>query len=519
MSAFRTPRWPRAALSGMAAAALLSAVLPTAPPARAAARSGPPVPARYAHQRLNWQPCTAKPSLECAHMTVPRDWHHPGSGADLTVAVSRHRAADPARRRGVLMMAAGGPGASGLTRPADFAVRSPAVGAVYDVVGFDQRGIGSSTPVRCQTDAEFQDFYAHDFRDRSPAALRGVLDRSRQLVAGCLRRSGDLIPWLTTEQAVRDMDLFRALLGVRKISYYGPSYATWLGAYYATEFPQRVERAVLDSNLDFSGTWQDVEGGQPRSFQRRFERDFLPWIARYDSTYHYGRTAAAAKARWEARRRALRDHPLTVGSLTIGPNQLDNAMLQNIYNARQQFPQLASALSALDHWPSATPAERTLAGKVFGTYLSPGFAAAFFSVTCNDTPWRRDLGHWIRRSAEDTAAHPLAGARELAYAATCASWPVPAAPRVRVTGRGLPTTLMLNSVHDPATYYEGALAAHRALRGSRLVTVTGGGDHGQYQNGNACVDGIVNAYLLDGAAPEHDVACAAGPLPAPPGRG
>ncbi|WP_262371196.1 alpha/beta hydrolase [Streptomyces sp. WAC01526] len=140
-------------------------------------------------------------------------------------------------------------------------------------------------------------------------------------------------------------------------------------------------------------------------------------------------------------------------------------------------------------------------------------------MTCNDTPWRRDLGHWIRRSAEDTAAHPLAGARELAYAATCASWPVPAAPRVRVTGKGLPTTLMLNSVHDPATYYEGALAAHRALRGSRLVTVTGGGDHGQYQNGNACVDGIVDAYLLDGAAPEHDVACAAGPLPVPPGRG
>lgn len=140
-------------------------------------------------------------------------------------------------------------------------------------------------------------------------------------------------------------------------------------------------------------------------------------------------------------------------------------------------------------------------------------------MTCNDTPWRGDLGYWIRRSGEDTAAHPLAGARELAYAATCAAWPVPAAPRVRVTGKGLPTTLMLNSEHDPATYYEGALAAHRALRGSRLVTVTGGGDHGQYQNGNSCVDGLVNAYLLDGAAPEHDMTCAADPLPVPSGRG
>lgn len=110
MSAFRKTRWPVAALSGAVAAALMSAVLPAAPTARAAAPSKPSVPARYVQQHLNWQPCAAKPSLECARMTVPRDWHHPGTGADLTVEVSRHRAADPARRRGVLMMAAGGPG-------------------------------------------------------------------------------------------------------------------------------------------------------------------------------------------------------------------------------------------------------------------------------------------------------------------------------------------------------------------------------------------------------------------------
>ncbi|MGW7575610.1 alpha/beta hydrolase [Streptomyces sp. NPDC054765] len=96
MSAFRKTRWPAAALSGTVAAALMSAVLPSVLPARAADRSGPPVPARCTHQRLHWQPCTAKPSLECASTTVPRDWHHPGTGSGLTVEVSRHRAADPA---------------------------------------------------------------------------------------------------------------------------------------------------------------------------------------------------------------------------------------------------------------------------------------------------------------------------------------------------------------------------------------------------------------------------------------
>ncbi|MCM2423410.1 alpha/beta hydrolase [Streptomyces sp. RKAG293] len=86
---------------------------------------------------------------------------------------------------------------------------------------------------------------------------------------------------------------------------------------------------------------------------------------------------------------------------------------------------------------------------------------------------------------------------------------------MKVTGAGLPTILMVNSVHDPATSYEGAVAAHRQLRGSRPVTVTGGGDHGQYLNGNACVDGIVTGYLLTGAAPAHDTSCPANPLPAP----
>ncbi|MGG7570646.1 alpha/beta hydrolase [Streptomyces sirii] len=516
MSSSRKPRWPVAAVSGVVAAAVATAVAPAVATPSAPAGGGPAAGlSRYTGQRLDWQPCDREPSLQCAAMTVPRDWHHPGTGADLTVEVSRHRATDPARRRGVLMMAAGGPGASGLTRPAGFVKASPAVGAAYDVVGFDQRGFGSSSHATCQTDAEFSDFYAGDFRDRSPAAVQGVLDRSRKFVKDCRKRSGDLVEYLTTDQAVRDMDLFRALLGARRISYYGPSYATWLGAYYATEFPQHVERAVLDSNLPFHETWQQAELGQPKSFQRRFEQDFLPWIARYDAVYHYGSTAAEAKATWEARRKALHDHPITIGSLTIGPNQLDNATLQGMYNADRQWDGLASVLAALEHWDTATPAERRLAQQAFGDYLSPGFAATYFPVTCNDTPWSRDLGHWIRRSAQDTKKYPLVGARELAYAATCVYWPESAAPRVKVTGKGLPPTLMLNSVHDPATYYEGAVRAHRALRGSRLVTVTGGGDHGQYQNGNACVDRIVDAYLLHGTVPAHDATCPTKPLPVP----
>ncbi|CAM5279175.1 alpha/beta hydrolase [Streptomyces abikoensis] len=509
--------------AGAAAAAPRTAAAPQAA-AASKTHAAVTVPDRYASQKLDWKPCPeVAPGLECAQMTVPRDWHDPDAGKDLTIAVSRVKAGDPAHRRGVLMMAAGGPGGSGLKRPAGLAKAAPSIGAVHDIVSFDQRGVGASTPLQCQSREELDAFFAGDFRDRSPEAVRRVLDNSRKLAGACGEKHGDLLPYITTEQTVRDMDLLRSLLGERKISYYGASYATMVGAYYASLFPQRIERAVLDSNISFDGTWEQFESGQPKSFQRRFEQDFLPWLAKNDATYHYGKTPAEAEATWERRRSALHDRPLSLDGgrtkgKTVDPNRFDSGTIQAIYDSQQGFPGLATALTALEHWDSATPAEREMADRVFGSYLSPNFFAEFLAVTCADTPWNRDPEHWVRRSAEDTAKYPLAGARELAFSATCAAWPTSPGPRVEVTGKGLPPVLMLNSLHDPATYYEGARRAHRALKGSRLVTVPGG-DHGVYNDGNACADGIVNKYLLTGELPARDLTCETAPVaPVAPAR-
>ncbi|MEU9041732.1 MULTISPECIES: alpha/beta hydrolase [unclassified Kitasatospora] len=506
--AIAKPRLRRAALA-VAAAVLAGLATPATAGADTARDPGDadPAPARYTHQTLNWQPCAGQPTLDCATMAAPRDWHHPGVGADLSIAVSRHRATDPAKRRGTLLMAAGGPGASGLPRPAGLAEAAPAVAAAYDIVGFDQRGVGASTKAVCQTPEEYQEFLAGDYRDQSPAAIDGVIANARKLAASCQERSGDLIPYLNTEQTAHDIDLFRALLGERKLSYFGPSYATMIGAYYGTLFPHRVERMVLDSNVGFEGTWEKFELGQPMSFQRRFDEDFVPWLAARDATYHWGSTPEQVQAHWEQRRAALHDSPIVEGSVTIGPNQLDNVAIGAIYEAAN-FPILARILTTVDNWQTADPAAKAMAAKAFSHYLSPDFLAEYFSVTCSDTPWTSDLDTWIARGAENTARWPLAGSRTLAFSAVCASWPVAPAPKVKVTGAHLPTTLMLNSVHDPATYYEAALGAHRALRGSRLVTVTGNGDHGQYPGPNACVTDVVERYLLDDQAPAHDLTCA-----------
>ncbi|MDJ0386192.1 alpha/beta hydrolase [Streptomyces sp. G-G2] len=530
MRVFRksTRRAAAAAVCGLLAAAALpmgsanaaggaggaSAVVGSAAAATATA-AAPPVPERYRAQLLGWHPCASGP-LECATMAVPRDWYHPDAGPDLSVEVSRHRSTDPDRRLGVLMMAAGGPGASGLGRPAGLADYSPKLAAAYDIVGFDQRGVGASTHVVCSgQDTVDALFGSGDLRDRSPQALRRSVERARDFVKDCVRNSGGLLPYITTDQAVHDMDLYRQLLGAAKISYFGPSYATVLGAYYATEFPQRVDRVVLDSNVDFSGDWQSFMLRQPMSFQRRYEQDFLPWLAANDATYHQGRTPAEARASYERLRAALRDHPLDIEGTVVTPNHLDVAATDAMYNARGRFEGFAQLLGVLQHPDQAPDPVRAAVAARLKHLMGAGFVADYFAVTCGDTAWTRDSRYWLEQSAEATRTHPLAGARELTFATICANWPRNKTPRVKVTGAGLPPALMLNSTNDPATYYEGAVRAHRALTGSRLVTVDGG-DHGQYQNHNACVDAHVESYLLEGALPAEGARCPGAPLPGGP---
>lgn len=516
MHLFTKPaRWLAAAACGLLAAMALPAGAAGAATTAAGAGTGsafgagvaPAVPARYLQQKLDWQPCASAP-LECASMTVPRDWYHPDAGPSLTIAVSRLRAPDPAARKGVLMMAAGGPGASGLPRPARLASYSPKLAAAYDIVGFDQRGVGASTNAVCSDQDEVDAlFTGGDLRDRSPEAVRRTVDRARDFVRDCRRNSGDLLPYVTTDQAVHDMDLYRQLLGVPKVSYYGPSYAGFLGAYYATEFPRSVERVVLDSSVDFSGSWESFMTGQPLSFQRRYEQDFLPWLASNDASYHQGRTPEEVRGGYERLRAALSAHPLDIEGTVITANHLDAATSDAMYN-EEKFPALAQLLGLLQHPDQAPAPARKAVAEQLKHPLQAGFAADFFTVTCGDTAWNRDTRSWVRHSEESTRTHPLVGARELTFASVCANWPRMRTPQVKVTGEGLPPVLMLGSRKDPATHYEGVQRAHRALAGSRLVTVEGG-DHGQFQNHNACVDAHVEAYLLDGTLPGADTTCPA----------
>jgi pimeloyl-ACP methyl ester carboxylesterase len=437
--------------------------------------------------------------LECATFRAPRDWHRPGAGPDITLAISRLAAADPAARRGVLLLDGGGP-ASNLELPEDFADKP--IASVYDLIGYDPRGIGRSSRITCLTPDEIAEYTRVDMRDRSPANIARIQANAASTASKCASRSGELLRYVTTDQIVRDWDLIRALLREPKLNFLGFSAGTWFGAHYADAFPHRVGRMVLDSNTEFTATMQVVVDNQPPGFERRFNEDFLTWIAGRNDIYGYGTTAVEARNRWEARRAAM---PVPAG--------LDNLTLLAMYH-KNDFPLLAQVLSILERWDTATPSEREFAEALLALpAASPETLAMYLAITCNDTPWTRDPDFWVRHSAELGRRYPLMGYQILFQ--PCVYWPYQPPPPKPVDGKGSPVILMVNSVGDPATPYAGALRAHRGFGPSRLVTILNEGDHVSYGRNdvNPCVDGVIHGYLIDGLMPLRDSTCPGLPLP------
>jgi pimeloyl-ACP methyl ester carboxylesterase len=505
-------------MNGSRTLALVATVVATVMPAVGTSTAGssdyPSVLAAYADQEFEWHECLpgeGVPFFECAFVVAPLDWFHPDRG-EIRLAISRVEATDPARRRGIALSNPGGPGGSGLRLPLLAALFIPDLAAVYDSIGMDIRGVGGSTRLDCVTSEQFLQGFAIDGRDLSAASVKAQAALDRSIADSC--SSAPLTPYITSEQMVRDMDLLRALFDEPRVSYVGYSAGTWLGAAYASTYPDRVDRFVLDSTVEFTGTWHDVFANQPPAFQRRFEVDFLPWIARHDDLYRFGSTSAQANATYEARRAKLSSTPLDLGNdVVLTPTLYDNAVLFALY-AAAKFPDAAAGLAAIEHWSEATDQERTATRSFFSRPLGlQTVSSVATAVTCNDTAWSTDFGDYVHEATKVGRRYPLLGYGATAFA--CPFWGHPFG-RSPIDAREIPPLLMINSEHDPATPLRGALAAHREVKGSVLLTVLDDGDHQVFGfAGNPCVDRIAIGWLVDGILPDHDLSCPGLPLPVP----
>lgn len=256
---------------------LTAALFPAAPGAAATAS-----PAAPTGRTLTWGTCgpDLPPNVECAVLPVPVDYRNPGSRT-IEMAVSRIKAADPAKRRGVLLFNPGGPGGPGLFYPLWMAETLPrSVKDQYDLIGFDPRGVGASSPLACGTTTRDERLTFRPYRD---ATFAKDVAWARDLAAKCRAITPD-IAHFTTRNTARDMDRLRAALGERRISYFGLSYGTYLGAVYTQMFPERADRFVLDSAVDPKRVWRGMVQNWASEAEPAFRR-WARWTAERSSTY------------------------------------------------------------------------------------------------------------------------------------------------------------------------------------------------------------------------------------------
>jgi pimeloyl-ACP methyl ester carboxylesterase len=484
-------------------------------PAAASTHAGPIVPTA---STLHWHSCSAQLAHmgvpDCTTLSVPLNYADPG-GRHISLALDMVPAtAPPSQQQGIMLVNPGGPGASGLSWASALAQGlSPGVASDYDIVGFDPRGVGSSVPA-LTCDPGFFNGPRPNYVPASTAAERVLIGRAKTYASDCQRRFGWLLPYMTTQDAAHDMDSIRAAFGVAKINYYAFSWGTYLGQVYATLFPDRIRRMVLDSTVDPTGVWYTDNIDQDYAFQARMNA-FYAWVASHDSTYQLGRTAAQVRAAYARARHQLLTAP---ADGIVGPDELDDTFVTGGY-IDGIWPGLAQALSSYLNTGQIVGLMSQY--KAYGEQNENEFAV-YNAVQCSDASWPRSWAYWTSDTELVYKTAPFYAWGNAWFNAACAFWPVPGPARpLQIRGAGLPGILMLQGTLDAATPYAGAQDAHKLLPSARMVVVEGGGNHGQSMENpsDSCVQDYVNAYLATGALPQApglvNATCPAVPDPVP----
>ncbi|WP_328871266.1 alpha/beta hydrolase [Streptomyces sp. NBC_00287] len=459
-------------------------------------------------EALEWSACEGDgldPRQQCATVSVPMDYSDPG-GRQIDIVISRIPSENPEARRGALLLIPGGPGGDSLGDPSGKGQKLPQeVRDAYDLIGFAPRGMAPSTAVSC--DVEYGDLAASKLRPW-PAADGSVTENmatARRVSDACAENGGELIRHISSANEARDLDRVRAALGERKLSAWGVSYGTYVGAIYAELFPHRTDRFVLDSN-DNPDHVQVV-----RAWLAAFEQgvedvfpEFAKWASRPGNPDRVARTPEEVRSRFLALAARLDREPLPrpgANPPVLNGNELRQAMLSAMYDP-DDFPGLAQLIRAAEKG-KVPPAPASPPEEVLQNYLGVGAGSI-----CNDSAWPTDAAVYQKGVTESRAKYPLTAGMPR-NAMLCAAWPFPPkeAP-VRITDRGPSNILLIQNERDPATPLSGALKMREALGKRAVMVVNDATGHDAYlANGTECGDDLASRFLATGERPGRDVYC------------
>ncbi|MFI8829570.1 alpha/beta hydrolase [Streptomyces afghaniensis] len=469
---------------------------------------------RYVKQKPRWKRCEADSPAEfqCATIKAPLDYRVPG-GKRIELAISRIRSTAPGKRHGVLFSNPGGPGGQGLYMPLDLQELLPeSARRKYDLIGFDPRGVGRSNPVSCDLEPEEENWlrpYKEETFAKDVSWARVVADK-------CRDKAGDTLAHITTRNTARDMDLLRAILGEKKISYLGYSYGTYLGAVYTQLFPGRADRFVLDSAVDPARAWRGMiqwwaEGAEP-AFDRWTE-----WAADRSEKYGLGGTPKEVdRTFWDLVAQAD-EKPIEVDGQPTTGDDIRSGMRRAVFSPEYATEVVVELMKAATGRPASaeklaafTGPGRTGTSRAADAAEVPAdnMTASFWAVVCGDNSaaWSRDPESYRREAIEDKGRYPLYG--DFASSIKpCAFWDRSVERATKMNNKV--GSLVVQNEWDSQTPLPSGQALHADLKGSKMVAVLGGEGHGVYPSGNACTDGTVTTYLLTGRLPGKDVTCEA----------
>lgn len=465
----------------------------------------------YYEQKLSWRDCGV-PGFQCSTLKAPLDYANAGSGQDVDIAVARRQATGPGKRLGSLVVNPGGPGGSGIGYLQAYAgIGYPApVRARYDMVSFDPRGVDRSSPVECLT-GPAMDKYTQVDQTPDDAAERALLVAAfKEFAAGCQARSQRVLPHVSTVDAARDMDLLRAVLGDKKLSYVGASYGTFLGATYADLFPARVGRMVLDGAMDPTRPAVDLNRDQTEGFETAFTA-FAKDCAKQAAECPLGQGGPdAVAARLKEFFRKLDAQPVPTGeeARPLGEALATTGVIAALYD-ESAWPQLREALTAAMEGDGAgllSLADSYYERSPDGKYAN--LMSANAAVNCLDQPPAFSGPDAVLSALPSfQKASPVFGTG-LAWASlNCTYWPVKATGTAKpLTAKGAAPILVVGTTRDPATPYKWAQALAGQLESGTLLTYDGDG-HTAYGRGSDCIDTSINRYLLEGKAPANGKKC------------